>query len=129
MGDYERYMTRLRDHGIPLVAWALAEMSGVNVYIGYYHLARLTTPLPDGSQHCAIEFDDVVGKAPGIHIIIEEEVFHSTRTISKSAQKKGATLSSTGCAPPKVVHPAMPKGRVADQPRRLAQGCAQERWK
>lgn len=122
-------MTRLRDHGIPSVAWALAEVSGVNVHIGDYHLVRLTTPLPHGSQLRAIEFDDAVGEARGIHIIIEEEVFHSTHTTCRAAEKERATLSSTGCAPPKVVYPAMPKGRVADQPRRLAQGCAQERWR
>jgi hypothetical protein len=121
-------MAHLRDDGVSSIARALAVVPGVNMDIGDYRSVRLPTTLPYRSQLGAVEFDNSVRKTGRIHIIVEEEVFHSAHTTFGAAEKERATLSSTS-PPPKLVNPAMPKVRVADKPRRLAQRCAQERWK
>lgn len=129
VGDYERKMPRLRDDGVSSVARALAVVARVDMNIGHYQLIRFATSLPHGPKLAAVELNDAVCETRRIHIVIEEEVFHPPNTTGSSAEQEGTTLSPTGRTSPEFVDPATPGGRVTDQPRRLAQGCAQERWK
>src|SRR5690349_17756717 len=63
IGDDERHVAHLRDHGIVAVGWALTVMTGMDVNVGHDGHFQLPALFPYQAELAAIEFDDAVVEA------------------------------------------------------------------
>jgi hypothetical protein len=115
-------MPSLRDHRIVAITSTLAKTPGMNMHIGHDGHIQIPAFLPDDAELAAVEFDDAMGKARGINIVVKEELLNFSNLPLFGAKEKSAAFTPACSPAPELIDALIPDLRAADQFRRLA-GC------
>jgi len=87
------HMSRTADHGVRSIQVALPDAAGMNVDIGNDADLPLFANLPEFSKVTPVKKDDSRVEAPGVEIVIQDEVNDASASVKTLTQKKRATFS------------------------------------
>src|SRR5437899_5825250 len=104
-------------------------MTGMNVDIGHDGHFQFPALFPDQAELAAVELDDSVVEAMWIDVVVKEELLDSLGPPVGAAEQEGAAFAPATGATFQSIDARVPDARAANHPRRLAESCAQQRWK
>lgn len=122
-------MPDFRNHGIVPVASALPVASRMYVNVGDNSHVQLATPFPYQAEFSTIELHNAMREAPGIDIVVVEELLYLPDAILHCAEKESSTFAQSARPTIQLINARVPDGRMRDELRRPS-GCrAQQRSK
>jgi hypothetical protein len=101
----------------------------VDVDVGDHGHLQLAAFFPNQAELGTIELDNSVVETMRVDVIVKEELLDSAGPTVGTAKQERAALALTTGAESEFINTRIPNPRAADQPRRPAESCAQQRWK
>jgi hypothetical protein len=120
VGNDERQVADLRDHGIIAIGFALPVVARVDVDIGDDGHLQLATFLPNHAEPGTIELDDSVVETVRIDVVVKEKLLDSSGPAVGAAKQERAAFTPITGAASEFINTRIPNPRAADQPRRPA---------
>jgi hypothetical protein len=123
----ESQVPRFCNHWVVTIAAALTIPTRMHMHVGHDRHVELAALLPHESELSTVELNDAVREAGRINVVVIQEVAYSANPASDAAEKEGTAFASISGASSQLTDAEVPDMQVADQLRRLADCCTQQR--